>query len=528
MKKNKLQLFLFIFLSFLKSIIVMIIPLLSGNFIDALIKKPEAVTIYKFGLYFALLNILNLLISYFITILNAKLLCKMSYDLNKIVINKLQHIKISYFTNKNLSYITQKVSTDSNNVVKFILDLATNVIQNLLIVIFAIIILIRIDQEITLLIICLISIFIFIFYFTRKPIYKSTLKYKEEQALFYSKMLEQLEKIRMVKIYNLFNYYSKKFKDSFNKLYHVTLVQTKISFVFLSCENIISMIAQISLFIIGGMRIISNSMTIGMFTVLSSYFSSILVSVKYFISLSQSYIDVLVSYKRIIEYLSINNEENGDISICNLDEITFQDTSLKLGNKQIFNKLNYKFEKNNIYCIMGENGSGKTSLINVLLGLYLSDISGMIYINGIEYNRVDLYKTREHLLSFTSQELLFLNDTINKNILLGQKNINNDQIEYFLNGFGLTSSYFKNNNILVDEHSLNKSLSGGELQKISLIRQLINPKQLIVMDEPTSALDKKSKDFLLNEILKLKRDRIIIIVTHDKSFCKISDYIVNL
>ncbi|WP_278463566.1 ABC transporter ATP-binding protein [Thomasclavelia spiroformis] len=276
------------------------------------------------------------------------------------------------------------------------------------------------------------------------------------------------------------------------------------------------------------MRIISNSMTIGMFTVLSSYFSSILVSVKYFISLSQSYIDVLVSYKRIIEYLSINNEENGDISICNLDEITFQDTSLKLGNKQIFNKLNYKFEKNNIYCIMGKNGSGKTSLINVLLGLYLSDISGMIYINGIEYNRVDLYKTREYLLSFTSQELLFLNDTINKNILLGQKNINNDQIEYFLNGFGLTGSYFKSNNILVDEHSLNKSLSGGELQKISLIRQLINPKQLIVMDEPTSALDKKSRDFLLNEILKLKKDRIIIIVTHDKSFCKISDYIVNL
>ncbi len=302
----------------------------------------------------------------------------------------------------------------------------------------------------------------------------------------------------------------------------------KISFVFLSCENLISTIAQISLFIIGGMRIISNSMTIGMFTVLSSYFSSILVSVKYFISLSQSYIDVLVSYKRIIEYLSINNEENGDISICNLDEITFQDTSLKLGNKQIFNKLNYKFEKNNIYCIMGKNGSGKTSLINVLLGLYLSDISGMIYINGIEYNRVDLYKTREYLLSFTSQELLFLNDTINKNILLGQKNINNDQIEYFLNGFGLTGSYFKSNNILVDEHSLNKSLSGGELQKISLIRQLINPKQLIVMDEPTSALDKKSRDFLLNEILKLKKDRIIIIVTHDKSFCKISDYIVNL
>lgn len=177
---------------------------------------------------------------------------------------------------------------------------------------------------------------------------------------------------------------------------------------------------------------------------------------------------------------------------------------------------------------MGKNGSGKTSLINVLLGLYLSDISGMIYINGIEYNRVDLYKTREYLLSFTSQELLFLNDTINKNILLGQKNINNDQIEYFLNGFGLTGSYFKSNNILVDEHSLNKSLSGGELQKISLIRQLINPKQLIVMDEPTSALDKKSRDFLLNEILKLKKDRIIIIVTHDKSFCKISDYIVNL
>lgn len=528
LKNYKLQLFLFIFLSLLLSGIAIVIPLITGSFIDMLIKSPTIVTIYGFGVAFASINIIKVLITYFITVINAKLQCKLSYDINKYVLERLQHVRVSYFTNENLSYITQKISADSNNIIGFILGIVKNLIQNALIIVCSIIILTNIDSEIALLVVLLVLIFIFVFYFTRKPIYKSTLKYKEEQAYFYSRMLEQLEKIKLIKVYNLFQYYSRRLENGFKNLYNITLKQTRISFFFQGCEGIISMIAQISLFILGGIRIIENSLTVGMFTILSSYFSSILSSVKYFVNLSQNYLETLVSYNRIIEYINIEMEHNGKLFVDNVNNISLENVSLQLGDKIIFNDFNYKFEKGNIYCVIGENGCGKTSLLNILLGLYLDDIKGKICINDIEYELIDLYNIRETLYSYTSQEPLFINETVQENIYFSNKDITRNEIEYLLNGFGLSNLYIKKRDDFINGQTLSKTLSGGELQKISLIRQLIDPKEFVIMDEPTSALDVCSKEFLLQELLRIKNNKIIVIVTHDKEVCDIADYIISL
>lgn len=163
-----------------------------------------------------------------------------------------------------------------------------------------------------------------------------------------------------------------------------------------------------------------------------------------------------------------------------------------------------------------------------MIGL-LQNYNGDIFYDSKNIKTLDLYSIRKRLISITEQEPILMNDTIKNNITYGVNNYNIDDIVYFCKSLNVDD--FINNlpdklNTIIDEKS--STISGGEKQKISLVRTFIKNADLILLDEPTSALDQYSIDVLKNILINMKTNKIIIFITHNKSILNIADKIIKL
>lgn len=128
---------------------------------------------------------------------------------------------------------------------------------------------------------------------------------------------------------------------------------------------------------------------------------------------------------------------------------------------------------------------------------------------------------RKNHISYVDQSPILINSTVKENLCLNNI-VSLTKLKKCLQGFKLIDinddvEKFLSKNI----NELNSNVSGGEAQKICIIRELIRNKEIIIFDEPTSKLDSESKIYFINKIKKIKKDHIIIIIiTHDSEMIK--------
>ena len=177
---------------------------------------------------------------------------------------------------------------------------------------------------------------------------------------------------------------------------------------------------------------------------------------------------------------------------------------------------------------MGSSGQGKTTLINLILGLFVPQ-SGNIFIDN--YNlRENLISWRK-IISYVPQEVFLTEGSIISNICFGldiksvdvkmiKKAITEAQLDEFINQLpnGVDT--------LVGERGI--QISGGQKQRIGLARALYNNPEVIIMDEGTSALDKETENGILSTIKNLKGKKTIIMIAHNKDSLKNCDSIFEL
>jgi ABC-type multidrug transport system fused ATPase/permease subunit len=217
--------------------------------------------------------------------------------------------------------------------------------------------------------------------------------------------------------------------------------------------------------------------------------------------------------------LSYKKKEINFTNKLNVNNISF---SYKSKN-YIFKNLNINFLKNNSYAILGPSGFGKTTLLNILLGL-LRPIKGSVQID--DKNILSCLPDYLSLIGYIPQEFYFLEDTVQNTILFGKKK-DEKKIKDIIINLKLINSTNKNkiNNFLNRNVKL---LSVGQKQKVAIARCLYNENKILIFDEPTSSLDSKSINEFIKIITSLKKNRTIIVVTHDINFANNFDHQIDL
>lgn len=200
----------------------------------------------------------------------------------------------------------------------------------------------------------------------------------------------------------------------------------------------------------------------------------------------------------------------------------------KYNNEVIFEDLNYTFKENGFYSILGESGSGKSTLLN-LISLIEKETSGNIFyfnkaINKVNENEKRLFRINNIGFIFQSFNL-FEEDSVYNNINLAfngvniSKNKKDRKIEDLLYKFDVNHL----------KYSLVKDLSGGEKQRVAIVRALINNPSIILADEPSGSLDNENSVKIFSYLRNLSLDHLVIVVTHNKDLAyKYSDYILKL
>ncbi|SLM32111.1 putative Xenobiotic-transporting ATPase [Desulfamplus magnetovallimortis] len=183
------------------------------------------------------------------------------------------------------------------------------------------------------------------------------------------------------------------------------------------------------------------------------------------------------------------------------------------GRHNIFKDLNIAFKTGEIVGIAGKSGSGKTTLLNLLTGFYPCS-AGKILIQGIDLNELNMEEWFSKI-GIVSQDAQLFDDTILNNILHGNANATPEEIEHAIRCSGceeMIKRFPSGNQTVVGESGC--FLSGGEKKRVAIARALIRPLAVLILDEATSELDMKTERAILSDILKMKNNLIVIIISH--------------
>ena len=197
-------------------------------------------------------------------------------------------------------------------------------------------------------------------------------------------------------------------------------------------------------------------------------------------------------------------------------------------NLNVLKKINFNFKAGKIYSLMGPSGSGKSTLLN-LISLIDKPSSGSIKYNNKKMDlsdnkENDIFRSRNIGIIYQQDNLLSDFNAL-ENVYLASLAAGNNK-DYAVNKSKQILKYVGLSNRLDHYPS---ELSGGEKQRVSIARALINEPKIILADEPTGSLDKKNSEQIFNLLKKqINPKRLIIIATHNRFFAKKSDYLLEI
>ncbi len=214
----------------------------------------------------------------------------------------------------------------------------------------------------------------------------------------------------------------------------------------------------------------------------------------------------IVQSRSYFEIIKDNNIKERELSFK--DKLELKNISYSYDEKEVLNNINMEFKKNHKYAIVGKSGSGKSTILKIIMGI-IDDYEGEVLYDGVvkEKDAID------YNIGYISQNMYLFNDTIKENLSLGRE-FSDDEIEEAL----IKSSLIKDINKFQDRIDTvvgddAKMISGGEKQRIGIARSILHGAKIILIDEGTNALDIENRISIERNLL-IDKDLTIIMISH--------------
>ncbi len=345
-------------------------------------------------------------------------------------------------------------------------------------------------------------------------------------------VLEDIEGIRIIRVYNLQESRRKKFEKSGETLLNKNMDVVKYQALLTPVQRIIPAFTFIIGIGYGSILISKGEISIGQL-ISFTYYLNMLVWPMYafgnFINLKQQANASMERIQEVLDYKEDIRENENAISIIESPSIEFKNHNFSYpsSKEDVLKSINLKIEKGKTLGVLGKTGSGKSTLLKQLLYLYPLS-TGSIFINGKTLDKYKIGSIRDKI-AYVPQKNMIFSKTIRDNIKLSNPQASDEQVleAIKLADFEKDLKSFPNGlDTLCGERGI--SLSGGQNQRIAIARAFLKDPEILILDDAMSALDGSTEKNIINNISKIKKDKTLIVSSHRISQIKDLDEIIVL
>ncbi|MBW9172102.1 ABC transporter ATP-binding protein/permease [Clostridium estertheticum] len=516
-KKHKLVFIAGIIGMLLGSVIATPIPYIIGIIMDkVLIAKKGYNQLYYYIGIIAVFYVLRYFISIFSNYMFVKINNLVVNELRCTVMDKVMELPMSYLANTEKGYVQSRIA-ECSTVGSIFSPSYVGIVLSLTDAVLALVTMFAINYKLSIVILILTPLFFFSSKMSMGNFMKNTKEMLEYNATLNGECFEIINGIEDIKILNGKNNHLKKFNDKLSKLVKSSLKQSKSMIIFMGNITFINNFGSLLVLLIAGILILKGEFTVGLYTSFSLYITKVFSSIQGIGTMGTMIKPVCLSIERVYELLDMDDENSGKNQNLNeeIKSIKFENVAFKYKNniKNVLNDINFEIIKGEKVLIKGENGSGKSTIIKLLLGLY-NPVNGRILCNNIDMSMINTKSLRERI-GIVSQSIFLFKGTVLANILYGQTKKKLKDVEELIKKIGLQEYINRLPKGLDTEITQNNSgISGGQAQVIAFIRVILSNKDVIILDEPISNVDVETRDLILGILREEDFEGTLIVVSH--------------
>lgn len=506
------------------SLLFMIFPGAAGEMANKAAGRPTKVLnldLWQYGMFFLVLLIIQGVTSYFRTVLFANVAENGMADVRKALYQKLISQDITFFEKRRVGELTSRLTTDVEQLqAAFSITLA-EFVRQIVILLSGVVILAWLTPRLALIMLLTFPVVVVSAFFFGRYIRRLSKKRQDELASTNVIVEETFQSFSVVKSFTNEWFEILRYGKSVDKVVKTSLRFAKIKGVFFIF--IITILFGAIFFILwqGALLVEAGKMEVGDLFSFILYTGLIGGAIAGLGNLYTALSSAMGATERIQNILETESEVDAQQVILRPDQrfhgdIEYRDVHFSYPTRediQVLKGIDLKIKAGQKVALVGMSGSGKSTIVQLLLQFYKSE-SGQILVDGKDIENYDLSIYRQNM-AIVPQEVLLFGGTIRENILYGKPQATEDEVIEAAkqsNAWEFISSFPEGLETIVGERGI--KLSGGQRQRIAIARAILRDPAILLLDEATSSLDAESEKVVQDALNKLMEGRTSIIIAH--------------
>ena len=488
-------------------------------------------------LWFALALLGVFILRTFFSFLNRYLLNRAGqeilFDLRVQVYDHLQHLGLRFYNDRSTGELMSRVTADVESLQNTITDTLERILVNVSTILIFGSILVSLNWELALITLAPMPIYsVLIILYNRKvrPFYTMA---RERIADISALLQDNLSGIRVIKCFARENHELSRFTQRCKAFLDINITLIKIRVAFFPAARLVISLGPLLILFFGGQQVISGTFTIGTLVAFQSFLMRFYGPVESLTRINDTIVRAAASAHRIFEVLDtqpeINDAPNAQIYGRLEGHVEFQNVSFAYEHgPPVLNDVSLIAQSGQLIGLVGPSGAGKTTIINLICRFYDPD-AGTISVDGRDLRDMQRASLRSQV-GMVLQEPFLFNGTIRENIAYGKLNATEDDTinaALMANAHDFICGFPDAYDTRIGERGVR--LSGGEKQRISIARAVLNDPRILILDEATSSVDTETEMLIQKALERLMEGRTTFAIAHRLSTVRRADclYVID-
>lgn len=499
------------------SVLSLYVPKITGRLVDEVIEGGKTELLKPLLLSLIGVTLFRTSLAYIHTILQEKTSQNVIHDIRTEAYRRLNNQDFAFFDRNRTGDIMARMTGDMDAVRHFLAYVIPQFVKGLVTFVFSIWMMLRINVPFALCIFSLMPLTSLITVRFGKKILPALQEVRQQFSRLNTVVQENVSGHRVVKAFAREDFEIQKF-DRENEKYREANIRTAMLWEqFLPPLDFMCNMELFIILIIGGFFVSKGAITVGDLVVFQGLTQRFNIPMRMIGWLTSDYQRFNASSSKIRELMYQEpGIKNVGIRLKDLDirgRIEFRDVNFGYKNTPVLHDINFVIEPGQTAAFIGATGSGKSTIMNLILRFYETD-DGLILIDGVNVKNIDL-KTLRSRISIAMQDVFLFTDTIEGNISYGVPDASFDDVKKvaeIADADEFIREFPDGYDTIVGERGV--GLSGGQKQRIALARTLLKNPDILILDDTTSSLDLETEFKIQQALEKLNRKRTTLIITH--------------